>query len=73
MNVQIKEGYHKRDEPQFLDNNDEVAMAVVRNLIVPCRNAIVKLIIFTEWISEASLANGYANLALWSSFILFKK
>lgn len=48
-------------------------MAVVRNLIVPCRNAIVKLIIFTEWISEASLANGYANLALWSSFILFKK
>lgn len=50
-------------------------MEVVRNLIVPCRvmNAIVKLIMFTEWISGASLANGYAHIALWSSFILFKK
>lgn len=48
-------------------------MEVVRNLIVPCRNAIVELIMFTEWISGASLANGYAHIALWSSFILFKK
>ena len=38
-------------------------MAVVRNLIVPCRNAIVKLTMFTQWISGASLANGYAHIA----------
>lgn len=39
-------------------------MEVVRNLIIPCRNANVKLIMFTEWINGVSLANGYAHIAL---------